>query len=90
MTTITDYQLIIAEDGTLKLPKEVLEALGTREVRLELDEGRMVIQLRPKMLHEIENPEERVKAFKAFIREFAVADGPKWPENYNVRDDIYD
>ena len=44
----------------------------------------------PLKLHEIEDPEERVKAFDDFMQRFAQKTGVSWPENYNVRDDIYD
>ena len=91
MTTATD-EITIAEDGTLKLPKEVLEALGTHYVRLLMyEDGRIVVQPRPKMLHEIEDVAERMRAFETFVKLVSRPSEGSLPDDWaTIRDSIYD
>ncbi|GBF06655.1 hypothetical protein DAERI_100018 [Deinococcus aerius] len=88
--TATEVLLTIGEDGALKLPQEALNALGTRQVKLSLQDGQITVKPRPKYLHEIEDVQERMEAFDRFIESFAKETNVSWPEDYNVRDDIYD
>lgn len=64
--TITIDEATIGEDGTLRLPQEVLDALGTRKVRLEVEAGRVVLAPKSRLLQEIADPEERWAAYLAF------------------------
>lgn len=83
--------LEIAEDGTLQLPQDVLDALGTRTVRLTVTAaGSLSLQPRPRPVYEIEDPEERRKAVAEALGRLAQPTGVVWPDDYNVRDDIYD
>lgn len=88
--TLTENILALNPDGSVTIPKEFLGNVGPDvRFRLELD-GDVLRLERTRKLHEIEDPEERVKAFDAFMKRFAQKTGVSWPENYNVRDDIYD
>lgn len=81
----------IEEDGTLKLPPEALKALGTRFVTLNIEQGGpMTVEARPRRLSEIEDMDERMKALNILLDAVAIADAPGWPEDYDLRDDIYD
>ena len=83
--------LEIDEDGTLKLPAEMVEALGTRTVRLILTEdGTLSIKPRRVAIYEIENPLERQQALHDALERLGSWKGPAWPAGYNVRDEIYD
>lgn len=78
-------------DGSVTIPKELLGDVepGTT-FRLER-EGRVLrLEPTPRKLHEIEDLEERVQAFRKFMKSFAQKTEVNWPENYDVRDDIYD
>lgn len=90
MMTIVDVATI-REDGTLKLPQQALDALGTREVRLEIDEGRMVIEPRKRKLHEIEDREERAAAYQAFKAKIMRPGGGDLPSTRSeLNDVVYD
>lgn len=88
--TAAEILLTIGEDGTLKLPQEALDALGTRQVKLSLQDGQMTVKPRPKHLHEIEDPEERMRVFDEMMESLAIADAPPLPDDYDLRADIYD
>lgn len=88
--TAAEILLTIGEDGTLKLPQEALDALGTRQVKLSLQDGQMTVKPRPKYLHEIEDPEERLRVFDEVMSSLAIADAPPLPDDYDLRADIYD
>lgn len=88
--TLTENILTLNPDGSVTIPRELLGNVGTDiRFRLEVD-GDVLRLLRVRKLHEIEDPEERVKAFNAFMGRFAQKTGVSWPEDYNVRGDIYD
>lgn len=78
-------------DGGVTIPKEFLGDVepGTT-FRLEREGKVLRLEPAPRKLHEIEDPEERVQAFRDFMDGFAQKTGVSWPENYNSRDDIYD
>jgi hypothetical protein len=84
-------QLKPDEHGNLLVPKEVLGEVA-EDVTYSVEREGKVLRLEPtpRKLHEIEDPEERAKAFREFMKGFAHKTGVSWPENYNVRDDIYD
>ena len=63
---------------------------GHTKWKLSLQDGQMTVKPRPKYLHEIEDVQERLEAFDRFIESFAKETNVPWPEDYNVRDDIYD
>ena len=88
---MTKTLLKTAPDGSVTIPKELLgDAPPGTDFRVER-EGK-VLRLEPaaRKLHEIEDLEERAKAIEAFMARIAHKTGVNWPENYNVRDDIYD
>lgn len=90
MTKTAVKTLELNPDGSLTLPKEVLGDPKPGTVfRLEVDGDALRLEPACK-LHEIEDPEERVKAFNAFMKRFAQKTEVSWPEDYNVRDDPYD
>jgi virulence-associated protein VagC len=82
--------ITIKKDGTLKLPKEALERLGTNQVQVRIEGKSVTLEPRKRKLHEIEDPEERMRAFDEWAAKFAQPTGVQWPPDYNVRDDIYD
>lgn len=80
-----------APDGSVTIPKELLGDTPPGTV-FALGRDGDVLRLEPRVhkLHEIEDPEERVRTFDEFMKRIAHKTGVSWPENYNVRDDIYD
>lgn len=80
-----------APDGSVTIPKELLgDAPPGTAFALEREGSVLRLEVAPRKLHEIEDPEERLYAFREFMKGFAQKTGVSWPENYNVRDDIYD
>ena len=78
-------------DGGVTIPKELLGDVEPGTTFRVEREGRVLrLEPTPRKLHEIEDPEERAKAFDKFMQGFAQKTEVNWPENYNVRDDIYD
>jgi hypothetical protein len=90
MAAAEDIFLTIDEDGTLKLPQSALNALGTRQVKLTVQDGLMTVKPRPKALKEIEDPEERAAAVHEWMSHAGRRSGVSWPTDYNLRDDLYD
>jgi hypothetical protein len=78
-------------NGNLLIPREVLGDVTEGIIYHVEREGR-TIRLEPaqQKLHEIENPQERAEAAKQFLKRIAYKTGVRWPEDYNIRDDIYD
>lgn len=88
--TLTENILTLNPDGSVTIPKEFLGNVGP-DVRFRLEVDGDVLRLeRARKLHEIEDPEERVRVFRAFMKNFAQKTEVNWPENYNARNDIYD
>lgn len=80
-----------APDGSVTIPKELLgDAPPGTAFALEREGSVLRLEVAPRKLHEIEDPEERVEGFRDFMQGFAQKTGVSWPETYNVRDDIYD
>lgn len=80
-----------APDGSVTIPKELLgDAPPGTAFALEREGSVLRLEPAPRKLHEIEDPKERAKAFDKFMQGFAQKTEVNWPENYNVRDDIYD
>jgi hypothetical protein len=82
--------ITIEKDGTLKLPREALETLGTDQVELKLEGKTVTLEPKHRKLHEIEDPEERMRVFDEWVSRVPQATGVTWTDHYNVRDDIYD
>ena len=89
MTDTLVKTILLNPDGDLTIPKEFLGNLepGTA-FRLERNGTVLKLEVARK-LYEIEDPEERVEAFDAFVKRFAQKTGVSWPEDYNVRDSLY-
>lgn len=78
-------------DGGVTIPKELLGEIEPGTTFHVAREGKVLrLEPAPRKLHEIEDPEERAEAFDTFMEGFAQKTGVNWPENYNVREDIYD
>lgn len=78
-------------DGSVIIPKELLGDVSPGTTFLLEREGQVIrLEPAPRKLHEIEDPEARAEAFDAFMQRFAQKTKVSWPENYDVRDDIYD
>lgn len=91
MTDTLDKIIVVNSDGSVTIPKEFLGEVGPETgFRLERDGDGFRLELVPLKLHEIGNPEARARAVDNFLRRIARPTGVSWPENYNVRDDIYD
>ena len=88
---MTKTLLKTAPDGSVTIPKELLgDAPPGTDFRVEREGKVLRLEPAPRKLYEIEDPEERAKAVAAFMVRIAHKTGVSWPENYNVRDDIYD
>jgi hypothetical protein len=88
---VTKTLLKPAPDGSVTIPKELLGDTPPGTVfALGRDGDVLRLEPRARKLHEIEDPGERAEATKAFLKRIAHKTGVRWPENYNVRDDIYD
>ena len=90
MTDTLVKTISLDPDGNLVIPRELL---GNPEpgTAFRLERNGMMFKLEvARKLHEIKDPEERARAFDEFVQSFAQKTGVSWPENYNVRDDIYD
>ena len=88
---MTKTLLKTAPDGSVTIPKELLgDAPPGTDFRVEREGKVLRLEPAPRKLYEIEDPEERVQAFREFMKSFAQKTDVNWPENYNVRDDIYD
>ncbi|CAN5906978.1 hypothetical protein BH24DEI2_BH24DEI2_15390 [soil metagenome] len=84
-------QLKPDEHGNLVVPRDVLgEGTEHTVYTVERDGGTIRLEPTSRKLYDIEDPEERVQAFRNFIKGFAQKTGVSWPENYNFREDIYD
>ena len=84
-------QLKPDENGDLVVPREVLGEGTEHSVYTVEREGNVLrLEPAPRKLHDIEDPEERARAVADFMKRIAHKTGVSWPENYNVRDDIYD
>ena len=91
MTDTLDKIIVVNSDGSVTIPKEFLGNVGPEMgFRLERDGDGFRLELVPLKLHEISDPEARARAVEKFLRRIARQTGVSWPENYNVRDDIYD
>ncbi len=78
-------------DGGVTIPKELLGDVEPGTTFHVAREGKVLrLEPAPRKLHEIEDPEERVQAVETFMERIAHKSGVRWPENYNVREDIYD
>ena len=88
---MTKTLLKASPDGSVTIPKELLgDAPPGTNFRVER-EGRVLrLEPAPRKLHEIEDPEERARAVADFMNRIAHKTGVNWPENYNIRDDVYD
>jgi hypothetical protein len=79
------------EHGNLLIPKEALGDAPPDAVYTLEREGRVIrLEPAPRKLNEIEDPEERVRVFREFLRDFAKPGGGDLPEWHVIRDDIYD
>ena len=91
MTDTLDKTISVNSDGSVTIPREFLGDVGPGiGFRLERDGDGFRLELVPLKLHEISDPEARAQAVDNFLRRIARQTGVSWPENYNVRDDIYD
>lgn len=78
-------------DGSVTIPKELLGEVEPGTTFCVEREGDVLrLEPAPRKLHEIKDPEERLRAVNEFMERIAHKTGVRWPENYNVRDDIYD
>lgn len=85
--------ITINKDGTLQLPEELLEALGSREVNAKLEGG--AIRLEPvkrrKRIREHATPEERQQAFQEWASCVVQTTNATLPADWAaIRDGIYD
>lgn len=88
---LTIDRATIAEDGTLKLPKEALELLGSHVVKIDVEQGRVVLEARPRVLHDIEDPEERKAVYEAFKAQIMrPGAGPLPATRAELNDLVYD
>jgi hypothetical protein len=77
--------------GNLIVPREVLGE-GAKDTVYSVEREGKAIRLEPaqQRLREIENPVERAAAAERFFKRIAHKTGVRWPEDYDVRNDIYD
>ncbi len=78
-------------DGNLVVPKEVLGEVAPDVIYSVEREGKTIrLEPQPRKLHEIEDPEERIRAFRDFVKAFARPSGGALPDWHVIRDGIYD
>jgi hypothetical protein len=79
------------EHGNVLLTKELVKELEPNTV-YKIERQGKAIWLEPASpkLHEIKDPEERIKAFRAFMEEFSKPNGGELPDWHIIRDGIYD
>jgi hypothetical protein len=81
------------EHGNVLLTKELVEELEPNTVYNIERQGRAIrLEPTPRLpkLHEIQDPEERVKAFQEFLKEFSKPSGGELPDWHIIQDSIYD
>lgn len=81
------------KNGNLLLPREILGDLGPETLFNVEREGTTIrLEITPGQprIHEIQDPQARLRAFDALVSRVARKTGASWPENYNVRDDVYE
>ena len=89
--TAAELLLTISEDGTLKLPQAVLDALGTRQVKLSVQDGQMTLRPHSTLLSEIEDPLERERAYQEFVAlAMRPGGGPLPSTRAELNDLVYD
>ena len=82
--------ITISKDGTLKLPREILERLGTDQVEVRLEGKTVTLEPRKKRISELETVEERRVAVNAFLERVQHPGNANLPEWHKLRDEIYD
>jgi virulence-associated protein VagC len=80
----------IDKDGTLKLPKEALEMLGTNQVEVKLEGKVVTLEPKKKRISELETVEERRAATNAFLERIQHSGNANLPEWHKLQDEIYD
>ncbi len=81
--------ITISEDGTLKLPREILELLGD-QVEVKLEGKTVTLEPRSKRISELETVEERLTAFDAWAARAVQPSSATLPEDWaTIRDSIY-
>ena len=89
--TLTKRTLSPNPDGSVTIPKEWLGDVGPRMgFRITREGDGFQLEPVPLKLHEISDPEVRARAVDDFMGRIAYKTGVSWPEDYNVRNDIYD
>lgn len=81
--------ITISKDGTLKLPKDILELLGD-QVEVKLKGKTVTLEPRPKRIHELETVEERRVAVNAFLERIQHSGNANLPEWHKLQDEMYD
>ena len=79
--------ITISKDGTLKLPREILETLGTDQVDVRVEGNTVVIAA--KRISDYATPTERAEAVKLWIETVGHETGTSLPEDYDHREDMY-
>jgi virulence-associated protein VagC len=81
--------ITIGKDGTLKLPPEVLETLGTHQVELRLEGKTVTLEPRKKRISELETVEERLTAFDTWAARAVQHSAATLPEDWvTIKDSI--
>lgn len=81
--------ITISKDGTLKLPREILELLGD-QVEVKLEGKTVTLEPRPKRISELETVEERRVAVSAFLERIQHSGNANLPVWHKLQDEIYD
>ena len=78
------------ERGQLQAETEILQQLRSQRFKLTMSGDTVTLKLRPRHISEIKDPQERALALSKLLDEVAIGNGPGWPEDYDLRDEIYD
>ena len=82
--------ITISKDGTLKLPRAILELLGD-QVEVKLEGKTVTLEPRSKRISELETPEERLAAFDMWAARVQQPSAATLPTDWaTIRDSIYD
>lgn len=87
---MTAAKILIDDEGRVQTDAETLALLKNREFEVTREGQSLRLQSRPLAVFEIEDPQERLQLARELLAQMGQWKGPRWPDGYNVRDEIYD
>lgn len=87
---MTVAEILIDDEGRLQADAALLSELKGQRFTVEREGGAVILKMRPRRLSEIEDVDERMKAFEEFMQKIGHSGPVNLPENWDARDSIYD